>query len=283
MSSNRVSVMGSLVVAMMLGLNPCMVFAGYQVEWTLPFHSIGIPWTSNSQYAWSTDGDSAPELFVPDSAVLHIYSGQTHNLLWDAPTPGFEYPGNFLAYAHPGIYPFYVARLHGGSSLQLVVPAYRADSLDANGFFVYDCATHALEYSSPLVAELGGVFVADIDGDGRDEICQVCGDTPQLLVYGWTGAGISMGSTPAVVNDPVRVLPCPARRSILFCVPGAPDGASIDVTDAVGRRIRRIPTIAATTNRQVTWDCNDDRGLPVVPGTYFYRCGGASGKLEVVK
>lgn len=150
------------------------VFANYVIEWSAPLsYSAASVYTSNKNSSYDIDGDSIPEVFVMDSSALKVYSGVSHSLIWSIP----------LSYNYGG-YPI-IANTDGDANKELVFSAYSYAYPNYTGqFFVYDCVTHNQEFASPVKYGYISLAVADVDGDGKSEIC---------VVSGAAGSGIPRG------------------------------------------------------------------------------------------
>lgn len=57
----------------------------------------------------------------------------------------------------------------------------------------------------------------------------------------------------------------------------ATKGASVNITDANGKVIRKLPIADGTTSTQIQWDGKDDSGKPVPPGNYKVQVVGGTG------
>ncbi len=76
-----------------------------------------------------------------------------------------------------------------------------------------------------------------------------------------------------------RPNPFAGRTRLTFTGPrpaAADDPPVVRITDAAGRRVRRLVLDARTGPRSVEWDGTDDRGRPVPGGLYLVRIGGPS-------
>ena len=154
----------------LLLLAASLSWAGYGVEWTLP---TGRGWPGVS---FDVDRDNLPDVCVTYGAdSLVFYSGASHARLWTVPNP---HPENTIG-ATSG-------NTGGDAWPELVVYGYHytvSPTVYYSRFDIYDCASHQSLFSSPEMScsyTVGIPYVADIDGDGRCEICAACGDTLAL-------------------------------------------------------------------------------------------------------
>jgi hypothetical protein len=281
---------------LVLALATCAsaLFADYEVEWSYPMSFYwGPPFAAAPTSTWDLDRDGFPDFFVPDSGRMYVYNGQHRQTAWTVPTPGYEHSDNRF----PGTTgnACFVANMDGDPANELILCATHAwwtgqpETMHTEKkIFIYDGTAEDLEFESSSIVGCRFIYVADIDGDGRSEI--LSGEWPEgstygnLVCYGWVSAGLKAASPSAPAPGPARAIPSPARSSIRFSIPGQATGARfVFITDAAGRAIRKLPVTRGPGPDNVVWDCSDDQGLAVPPGTYFYRCGRAEGKLEVVK
>jgi hypothetical protein len=241
--------------------------AAYVVEWSTALsYSMAYGYTSNQDYSYDITGDSIPELFVSDSSSLKVFNGVTHSLIWTIP----------LAYPYGG-YPL-IANTDGDANKELVFSAYSVTPSYTGKFYVYDCLTRNLEYSSPTKSGYLSISVADIDGDHKSEICSISGPGGRrvLEVYGSDAQDIQEPPAPETESRSAQAFPNPARHLVSLPVaPGAP--GLVLITDLSGRVVRSLAGSASAL-----WDGSDDAGLPVPPGTYVFRTGSMSGKVELV-
>ena len=241
--------------------------AAYVLEWSTTLsYSLAYGYTSNQDYSYDITGDSIPELFVSDSSSLKVFNGVTHTLIWTIP----------LAYPYGG-YPL-IANTDGDANKELVFSAYSVTPSYTGKFYVYDCVTHNLEYPSPTKSGYLNISVADIDGDHKSEICSISGPAGSrvLEVYGSDAQDVQEPPVPETGSGPAQAFPNPARR--LVSLPVAPGVAGpVIITDLSGRIVRSLAGSGI-----VLWDGSDDTGQPVPPGTYVFRAGSASGKVELV-
>ena len=246
--------------------------AGYVVEWTAPagswagYYAMGKPTVSD------VNADSIPDVFVADSDGLRIYSGVSHNLIWTV--TGLHSPD---VEAMPPV----VVNTDDDSYKELVVFSYGGG---LSPFWIFDCATHALEFTSPPVRKNeGGSIVADIDGDGTAEILVEDSTHSVLQVWGWASGSVNENPPPSPSANPVTASPTPARRSVNFTLPASAGPGSVTIIDATGRIVRTLSAPALPGPRELQWDCLDNSGSPVPAGTYIYRLEETNGKLEVVR
>lgn len=254
-------------------LSACI--AGYIVEWDLP-----LPRSGSGSIGYSApplfdaNGDSLPDVVVysPDSVTL--YDGASRQRFWAISRPsGYTYVSLWR-----------LAQADADPSRELIYVAYRisAENVIFYRFYIRDCRTHALEFTSPEMSHYVGVMIGDIDGDGMEEMGCNTGDSlnARLKVYGWSGPGVDElpVSRPRVAL-PVAS-PVPSSGPIALAVPYAPPGTPVVIADASGRAIR---TLVNPGSELVVWDARDANGLPAPPGVYFFTAGEVSGKLEVVR
>jgi hypothetical protein len=261
------------LVALMV-LLAAVASASYVVEWsTSANYSQATAYAYNVHAGFDVNGDSIPDVFLMDSSALKVYSGVTHGLLWSMPSGGYAY----LSYPT-------IANTDGDAAKELVfqvsnyTPSYQAR------FYVYDCGSHALEYTSPVKSGYAYTVVADVDGDNKSEIIMTSGAAGSRImeVYGSTDLDVNEESADALNESVAPAFPNPTGRSVTLAFPGRePVPASVLVMDAAGRIVRHLELRAGEP--ALTWDCADDLGMPVPAGTYLYQCGPQSGKVEVVR
>jgi hypothetical protein len=258
----------------LIALLAAMASASYVVEWSAPTtYSSSTAYTYNRSASFDVNGDTIPEIMLMDSSALKVYNGVTRSLLWSMPSGGFAYIQ----------YPV-VAHTDGDAAKELVfqvsnyTPSYQAK------FFVYDCQSHALEYTSPVKSGYSYTAVADIDGDNKSEIIITSGNAGSRImeVYGSTDVGVDEEPVGTPEESAAPAFPNPTGRNVLLSFPGREPGSTpVLVTDAAGRTVRHLELHAGEP--ALSWDCADDAGLPVSAGTYLYQCGPQSGKVEVVR
>ena len=241
--------------------------AAYVIEWTAPLsYSYAYGYTGNENYSYDITGDSIPEVFVPDSTTLKVYSGVTHSLIWTIP----------LAYSYGG-YPI-LANTDADANKEIVFSAYNVSPSYTGKFYVYDGQTHAQEFVSPAKSGYISISVADVDGDNKSEICCVSGTAGNriLEVYGSDAADVNEAPAPEPrVETPVP-FPNPAHDIVQLPVAHGASG-TVTVTDLAGR----VVCVLAGTGT-VVWDCRDRAGVLVPRGTYVFSTGSVSGKVEVI-
>jgi hypothetical protein len=252
-----------LLVAALVGI----ASAAYVIEWTAPLsYSSAYGYTSNQSYSYDITGDSIPELFVADSSSLKVFNGVTHSLIWTIP----------LSYTYGG-YPL-IANTDGDANKELAFSAYSYTSGYTGRFYVYDCVTHSLEYQSPVKSGYPSLAVADIDGDGKSELCLASGSGGSriLEVYGSDAQDVQEPPAPVTRDETPSPIPNPARLVVqLPIAPGAP--GIVTVFDLSGRVVRTLAGAGFAA-----WDCRDDAGTPVSAGTYVFNSGSLTGRVEVV-
>lgn len=241
--------------------------AAYVIEWTAPLsYSMAYGYTSNANYSYDITGDSNPEIYVSDSTALKVYNGVTHSLIWTIP----------LAYSYGG-YPI-IANTDVDANKELVFSSYNYTPSYVGRFYVYDCQTHAQEFASPVKSGYLNVSVADVDGDGKSEICCISGAAGSriLEVYGSDAADLNETPDPETEKAPARPFPNPAQHAVQLPVAPGTSG-TVTVTDLAGRVVRVL--VGTGT---VVWDCRDRAGALVPQGTYVFSTGSVSGKVEVI-
>ena len=258
----------------LVALLAAVASASYVVEWTAPAtYSSATAYTYNRNASFDVNGDTIPEVMLMDSSALKVYNGITHSLLWSMPSGGFAYIQ----------YPV-IANTDGDGAKELVfqvsnyTPSYQAK------FFVYDCQSHALEYTSPVKSGYAYTAVADVDGDNKSDNIITSGNAGSRImeVYGSTDAGVDETPGGAPEASVAPAFPNPTGRSVTLAVPvRATEPAQVLVLDLSGRVVRHLELRAGES--VVVWDCSDDLSQPVPAGTYVYRCGSQSGKVEVVR
>jgi hypothetical protein len=263
-----------LLTGLLIGILP----ASYVVEWSASLsYSYAYVYSGNQHTSYDVTGDSVPDIFVTDSAALKVYSGVTHNLIWNISTSPYYYIG----------YP-YVTNTDGDANKELVILVYRLNgSAYAGKFMVYDCQTHNQEYTSSEKSGYPYCSVADVDGDNKSEICLTSGGSGSriLEVYGSTDIGIDEEVKPQPIRSFGSAIPNPVKDNVRFNVILSETGAQpVLITDVTGRVVRNL-TVSGNKNNsvQVIWDCLDDAGIRVPVGNYFYRCGNTVGKIEVIE
>jgi len=253
-------------------------FAGYVVEWSASLsYSMATSYTSNKAYSYDITGDSIPEVFVMDSSALKVFSGVTHNLIWSIP----------LSYPYGG-YPI-ICNTDGDANKEIVFSAYGYSSGYSGRFYVYDCQSHAQDYISPVKNGYPSVAVADVDGDGKSEICCVSGNAGSRILEVYGSDAVGQSENPPVPHSAFPALqffaaPNPARHLVQLNVPPLTTSGVLTISDATGRVVRTISVPANPGNSALVpliWDCCDDADQPVPAGPCFFRCGGSAGKVDV--
>jgi hypothetical protein len=260
-------------------------WAGYSVEWSVGYEER-TSYVALEPYngRLDVDGDDVSDLGIrgwsPDSVFLTFYSGVTHAPTWEIDMQGWR-----CSDVTPWLR---VGNTDSDPSKELVFTAQRTDSFMVK-FFVFDCQSHALEYASPPLLQLGGgtdLFdICDLDGDGRDEII-VVGSRYRLDIYGWSASSVSDGPASTPFSRRAIAVPNPSTREVEFELPPGPSSSAIEISDAAGRVVRSLSCLAADHvhgRRVVTWDCRDDEGARVPAGSYFYQYAQTHGKMNVVR
>jgi hypothetical protein len=260
--------------ALIIALLAATASAAYVIEWTASAnYSQATAYTSNMTVNYDVNGDSIPDVFLMDSSALKVYSGVTHGLLWSMSSGGYAYIG----------YPT-IANTDGDAAKELVfqvsnyTPSYQAR------FYVYDCQSHSLEYTSPVKSGYAYTAVADVDGDNKSEIIITSGaaGSRTMEAYGSDDVGVDEAPAGTPVARVTQPFPNPAGRSVTLPFPGRePGDAPVLVIDAAGRVVRHLELRAGET--ALKWDCCDDLSSPVPAGSYIYVCGEHSGKVEVAR
>jgi hypothetical protein len=257
-----------LVIGLVLALGAAQ--AAYVVEWSASglIYSSAYVYTNNWRTSYDVNGDSIPDIFITDSTALKIYSGVSHSLIWTIPSNGYTYIG----------FP-YIGNTDGDAANELVLLCYSYNSGYSGKFYVYDCASHSQEFASPVKNGCPSMGVADVDGDGKNEVCIVSGTTTRILeVYGSTDVGCD--ESPAVPALHERsAAPNPATDLVRLSLPQVRGPASVEMMDASGRVVRTLPVCGP----EALWDCRDDSGECVPAGVYVWRCGSESGSVTVLR
>ena len=249
------------VLVLSLLLSGCLCWAGYSVEWSLPT-GRGLPYVQ-----FDVDRDNLPDVYVSYGAdSLVFYSGASHARLWTIHNP---HPENTALGATSG-------NTGGDAWPELVAYGYHyttSPTVYYSRFDIYDCASHQLLFSSPEMSSnyaLSIPYLADIDGDGRCEICVACGDSTarSLQVYG-SSAAVEESPSPANSGARLSVVPSVSRTPVVVSGLGL-DGSRIQIVDACGRVVR---TLTFAGPGSITWDGTDDHSKPVPPGCYLVRAG----------
>jgi hypothetical protein len=258
----------------LIALLAAATFASYIVEWSAPAtYSSATAYTSNRTVSYDVNGDSIPDVFLMDSSALKVYNGVSHGLLWSMPSSGYAY----LSYPT-------IANTDGDAAKELVFQVSNYTPSYTARFYVYDCQSHALEYTSPVKSGYAYTAVADIDGDNKSEIIITNGAAGSRImeVYGSTDLDVDEAPATAPAASVAPAFPNPACRSVLLAFPAREPGpAPVLVMDAAGRIVRHLEL--RTGEPALSWDCADDAGMPVPAGTYLYQCGAQIGKVEVVR
>ena len=261
-------------IAALIALTVMTASAAYVLEWSAPAnYSSATAYTSNKTTSYDVNGDSIPDVFLSDSSALKVYSGVTHSLIWTVTSGGYTYIG----------YP-YIANTDGDAAKEMVFQVYTYNSGYTGKFYIYDCGTHALEYTSPVKNGYPYVTVADVDGDNKSEIIITSGNAGSriLEVYGSNDAGVDEGGASAPPENGAPAYPNPSTRNVTIALPAdEPGTASVTITDIGGRVVRTLERPAGAP--VLMWNCTDDAHAPVPTGTYFYRCGSLTGKLQVIR
>ena len=139
--------------------------AAYVIEWTAPLsYSMAYGYTSNANYSYDITGDSNPEIYVSDSTALKVYNGVTHSLIWTIP----------LAYSYGG-YPI-IANTDVDANKELVFSSYNyTPQLRRQVLCLRRPNPCSGALASPVKSGYLNVSVADVDGDGKSEICCISG------------------------------------------------------------------------------------------------------------
>jgi hypothetical protein len=267
--------MKTVLIFGLLVIGATVAFGTYTVEWSSSLsYSMATGYTSNKNYSYDITGDSIPELFAMDSSSLKVFNGVTHSLIWTIP----------MSYTYGG-YPT-VCNTDGDANKEIVFSAYGYSSGYSGRFYVYDCQTHNQDYISPVKNGYPSVVAADIDGDGKSEICCVSGNAGSriLEVYGSDAVVVKEGGVREVESATLAAFPNPARHFVNLMIAAGAAGDVVSILDIAGRIVRTMPLSnpRAQDPTPVLWDCCDDAGQPVVPGSYLFRCGSSAGRVEVI-
>ena len=248
------------------------LFGSYVVEWSAHCsYDYATAFAVNKDARWDVNDDSLPEVFVNDGGSVKVFSGVSHSLIWTVQPGALSY-----------LFVAGLANTDGDAAKELVVY-----STDAKKFYVYDCASHNLEYTSP--ARTGTNFscaVADIDGDGKSEICWISGSGSDrtLEVYGSTDMGIAEDAPGVPVRTVAGAMPNPTQDVVQLSI--RPDATGpVVITDVTGRIVRKLNFVHRSSfivhRSFVVWDCCDEDGRRVARGTYLFGCGGQAEKVVV--
>lgn len=261
-------------IAALIALTVMTASAAYVVEWSAPAnYSSATAYTGNKTTSYDVNGDSIPDVFLSDSSALKIYSGVAHSLIWTVTSGGYTYIG----------YP-YIANTDGDAAMELTFVAYSVTPSYSGKFYVYDCVSHALEYTSPAKTGLSYAAVADVDGDNKSEIIITSGAAGSriLEVYGSNAASVDEGGAAAPAEYGPSAFPNPSTRSVTITLPANEPGTTpVTITDLGGRIVRHLER--APGQSALLWDCTDDAQAPVPTGIYLYRCGNLTDKLQVIR
>lgn len=146
------------------------------------------------------------------------------------------------------------------------------------------------EGGSPLIdagrnAAVPTDVVTDLAGDARFQDDPGTPDTgegtaPLVDIGAFEFGGVTVGVDVVAARPPslLRAAPNPFRTGITIVLDGAVTTGSIDVVDALGRRVATLPgsSVLDRASHTLRWDGRDDRGRVVPAGVYFVRLGGAS-------
>lgn len=271
MSRFRAGPCRSVIAGVLLALVFTALHAAYVVEWTAPLqHYYAYGYTANRDYTYDLTGDSIPELFVTDSIWLKVYSGVTRGLIWTLTAPYY------------GSMSFNLANTDGDAAKELVLSAFRYSPDFRGRFYVYDCQSRALEYTSPEKTGYPYISVADVDGDGKSEICFISGPGGNRILEVYGSDALDAEEPPAVpeAREYGSAVPNPARPGVALTIPIAPGSDRVTITDITGRPLRVIPTGGSSA---VIWDGCEDGGIPAPAGTYLYRSGPAAGRVQLIR
>ena len=198
-------------IAALIALTVMTASAAYVLEWSAPAnYSSATAYTSNKTTSYDVNGDSIPDVFLSDSSALKVYSGVTHSLIWTVTSGGYTYIG----------YP-YIANTDGDAAKEMVFQVYTYNSGYTGKFYIYDCGTHALEYTSPVKNGYPYVTVADVDSDNTSEIIITSGNAGSriLEVYGSNDAGVDEGGASAPPENGAPAYPNPSTRNVTIALP----------------------------------------------------------------
>jgi hypothetical protein len=249
-------------------LSPLYAEYDIKAEWQgKTGYTLGVP------TIFDVDDDSIANIFTTDFQSITIYG--IHGP-WEIP---FAYPNVNLADGAPPT----VTNTDPDAANELVISTVaRLIYPGPNNwhFAIYDCFTHDEEFTSPPGQAV--LAIADVDGDGLADV--MAADTSGALrIWGWIGGSVNENPRSSPLTGLVNASPTPARHSVNFTLPASAGPGSITITDATGRTVRTLSAPALPGPRKVRWDCLDNSGNPVPAGTYIYRLGKTSGKLEVVR
>jgi hypothetical protein len=204
----------------------------YDVATQLPRWSISTPQDIGAIAVADVDNDGTPELLIGDGqwGKIHVYNLVTQALKWEANNP------------EHGITNIAADDVDGDGVIDLLWGAGWT-STGADYFYVADTTgTHAIKWqSTDLEGPFLGPFIADLDGDGKQEL--VISSTtsasgysgPRILVFDYATLALRAISSPTLVNSfgnandmKVRDLEGDGRAEIVIATSNLYDGV-IDV------------------------------------------------------
>ncbi len=144
-------------------------------------------------------------------------------------------------------------------------------SKDASAFTIIDPQTNTAELEVTGVAR---ATIADIDGDGRNELIVGNRDTQTVQVYGSGATGTATEEDIArALHQLFQNYPNPFQASTTIGYEVQQAGlVTITVYDLLGRAVRTLVDEARPVGTyHIAWDGRDAGGRAVASGTYFYR------------
>lgn len=170
----------------------------YDVATQLPRWSISTPQDIGAIAVADVDNDGTPELLIGDGqwGKIHVYNLNTQALKWEANNP------------EHGVTNIAADDVDGDGVADLVWGAGWT-STGADYFYVADTTgTHTIKWQSlDLEGPFLGPFIADLDGDGKQELV-ICSTTsasgysgPRILVFDYATLALRGISSPTLVNS----------------------------------------------------------------------------------
>jgi hypothetical protein len=249
--------------ALVLVLSPAYASYGEKGHWdNVSGYTQGAP------TVFDVSGDGIADIALIDTLSVSIFNGVSHQITWTIP------------FADPGM--VVVANTDDDPAGELIISTLMFLEIgQPNPWHVaiYDCQSHTLELDLPLGYAL--LSVADVEGDSKADLV-LADSLGGTKLVGWVGGGVDE-ARPVPGLAGLNALPAPAAGNVSFVLRASSAPGSLAIIDAAGRVVRTMSVPARPLASQVRWDCRDDDGSPVPAGTYIYRFGDATGKLEVIR